>query len=196
MHPALQIQEILLATVFRLVGGKQLATADLAALARTCHAFKDPALDVSTYPTCTVSAGSVSSGVYKVLFASQKAYTERVDILQSYTRRIRSIAVIVSTSILVSLTVKVHNLRLLKDSLKSLSQTSPSLCKLLLQPCRVNMDRFDTAFMCQCCLPWDFLGRHHSCASVSHVCFDPDDGEDNHEGKCWVMYKTPLERTL
>ncbi|KAG6371850.1 hypothetical protein JVT61DRAFT_8847 [Boletus reticuloceps] len=50
---------------------------------------------------------------------------------------------------LASLTVKVNVLRLLEHSLKSLSRTSPSLCKLLLHPHFVHVDHFDPAFMCQ-----------------------------------------------
>ncbi|KAF8447354.1 hypothetical protein L210DRAFT_2791797 [Boletus edulis BED1] len=65
-----------------------------------------------------------------------------------YTRRLVHLLLMPLPS-LVSLTVTVYSLRLLEDSLKSLSQTSPSLCKLLLQPHRVNMDHFDPAFMHQ-----------------------------------------------
>ncbi|KAF8132437.1 hypothetical protein EV363DRAFT_1259950 [Boletus edulis] len=178
MHPALQIQEILL-NIFGHCFPPGGATADLAALARTCHAFKDPVLDVlweelfdlSPLARCLLEA-CVSSGGKMCYSLHRKLTQNEWDILQSYTRRIRSIGTLFGIDrqtaqclwraptlsslfsslrhlhieyscravhslfmplpSLVSLTVKVHNLRLLEDSLKSLSQTSPCLCKLLL----------------------------------------------------------------
>lgn len=47
MHHALEIQEILLNILGHCYSpGKRRETADLPALARTCRAFKEPALDV------------------------------------------------------------------------------------------------------------------------------------------------------
>ncbi|KAF8125921.1 hypothetical protein EV363DRAFT_1349106 [Boletus edulis] len=208
MHPALQIQEILLnifGHCFPPSGWE--ATTDLAALARTCHAFKDPALDVlweelfdlSPLARCLPEACYQEST--KCYSLHRKLTQSEWDILQSYTRRIRSIRtlfgidrqtaqrlwraptpssffpslrhlhieysrravhlLLMPLPSLVSLTVIVHSLRLLEDSLKSLSQTSPSLCKLLLQPHRVNMHHFDPAFMCQ----WRHL-RNVVCSGI------------------------------
>ncbi|KAF8128360.1 hypothetical protein EV363DRAFT_1400550 [Boletus edulis] len=67
-----------------------------------------------------------------------------------YTRNAVNLLLIPFPSLTV-LAVKVYCLRLLEDSLKSLSNTSPSLCELRIHihPCRVNMDSFDLTFICK-----------------------------------------------
>ncbi|KAF8414787.1 hypothetical protein L210DRAFT_2863919 [Boletus edulis BED1] len=93
MHHALQIQEIL----FNIVGHCSHFGPDVAALARTCRAFKEPALDVlweelfelSPLVRCVPKAShQLSSESY----AFHRSLTQiEWDILRSYTRRIRSI---------------------------------------------------------------------------------------------------------
>ncbi|KAF8123021.1 hypothetical protein EV363DRAFT_1229779 [Boletus edulis] len=193
MHPALQIQELLL----NIFGHYSEATADLAALARTCRAFKDPALDVLwevLHSLCPLvrclpeachrlPAGNMCYAFHRSLRQNEW------DILRSYTRRIRSIYTLsgldrqsaqrlwrapepqslfpslrhlqidytrnavnllfIPFPSLTFLAIKVYSLRLLEDSLKSLSNTSPSLCELRIHPCRVNMDSFDLTFICK-----------------------------------------------
>ncbi|KAF8123023.1 hypothetical protein EV363DRAFT_1455953 [Boletus edulis] len=204
MHPALQIQEILL-NIFGHRSPPSVrhseAAADLAVLARTCRAFKDPALDVlwevlhSLYPLvrCLPEAchrlppGNMCYSFHRSLRQNEW------DILRSYTRRIRSIytlsgldrqsaqrlwrapepqslfpslrhlqidytrkavnLLLIPFPSLTFLAVKVSCLRLLENSLKSLSNTSPSLCELRIHPCRVNMDSFDLTFICK----WRYL---------------------------------------
>ncbi|KAF8142030.1 hypothetical protein EV363DRAFT_1150353 [Boletus edulis] len=95
MHHALQLQEILLNIFGHHYPG--LDTSDLAALARTCRAFKEPALDVlwedlndlSPLLRCVPEASrQISSGLYGI----RRPLTQiEWDILRSYTRRIRSI---------------------------------------------------------------------------------------------------------
>ncbi|KAF8142025.1 hypothetical protein EV363DRAFT_42484 [Boletus edulis] len=95
MHHALQPQEILLNIFGHCDPG--LDTSDLAALARTCRAFKEPALDVlweelndlSPLLRCVPEAShQISSGLYGI----RRSLTQiEWDILRSYTRRIRSI---------------------------------------------------------------------------------------------------------
>ncbi|KAF8120812.1 hypothetical protein EV363DRAFT_1278502 [Boletus edulis] len=98
MHPALQIQEILLNIFGHCFppGGWE-ATADLAALARTCHAFKDPALDIlweelfdlSPLARCLPEACRQES---TKCYSLRRMLTQNEwDILQGYTHRIRSI---------------------------------------------------------------------------------------------------------
>ncbi|KAF8125009.1 hypothetical protein EV363DRAFT_1270918 [Boletus edulis] len=105
MHRALEIQEILL----NIFGHCHYPTTDLAALARTCRAFKDPALDVlwETLPDLSPLAQCVPEAS-QLLWAARgdpesycgpsKCYSlhrsltqNEWDILRSYTRRIRSI---------------------------------------------------------------------------------------------------------
>ncbi|KAF8441660.1 hypothetical protein L210DRAFT_3644914 [Boletus edulis BED1] len=93
MHHALQIQEILL----NIFGHCYHFDRDVAALARTCRAFKEPALDVlweelielSPLVRCVPKAShQLSSKSY----AFHRSLTQiEWDILWSYTRRIRSI---------------------------------------------------------------------------------------------------------
>ncbi|KAF8441702.1 hypothetical protein L210DRAFT_3447523 [Boletus edulis BED1] len=93
MHHALQIQEILL----NIIGHCYRFDYDVAALARTCRAFKEPALDVlweqlrdlSPLVRCVPEAShQLSSESY----AFHRSLTQiEWDILRSYTRRIRSI---------------------------------------------------------------------------------------------------------
>ncbi|KAF8555280.1 hypothetical protein OG21DRAFT_1483954 [Imleria badia] len=98
MHHALQIQEILL-NVFgycRLPTWSR-TTSNLPALARTCRAFKEPALDVlwenlldpSPLARCLPEASHI--GADKLCYSFSRSLT-RIEwsILRSYTRRIRS----------------------------------------------------------------------------------------------------------
>ncbi|KAF8550694.1 hypothetical protein OG21DRAFT_386347 [Imleria badia] len=100
MHHALQIQEILL-NIF----GHSSATPDLPALARTCRAFKEPALDLlweeladpSPLARCLPEV-SHHSQIHRQRDKPTKRYSFRKsltqiewDILRSYTRRIRSL---------------------------------------------------------------------------------------------------------
>ncbi|KAF8414785.1 hypothetical protein L210DRAFT_3658472 [Boletus edulis BED1] len=103
MHHALQIQEIL----FNIFGHCYqyefglLSRSGVAALARTCRAFKEPALDVlweelielSPLVRCIPKASHRLSSKYATKsYAFHRSLTQiEWDILRSYTRRIRSI---------------------------------------------------------------------------------------------------------
>ncbi|KAF8436244.1 hypothetical protein L210DRAFT_3452279 [Boletus edulis BED1] len=106
MHHALEIEEILL-NIFHYSGcppglsaadQRKTATPDLAALARTCRAFKEPALDVlwsvifdlSPLARCLPGASHPLPPANSYSFNRPLMQTDW-DILQSYTRRIRSI---------------------------------------------------------------------------------------------------------
>ncbi|KAF8550073.1 hypothetical protein OG21DRAFT_1488050 [Imleria badia] len=101
MHHALEIQEILL-NIFQHCyspGRWKDTTSDLASLARTCRAFREPALDVlwedlddlSPLAQCLPDASRQLSRD-KYAFSRPLTQTEW-DILRSYTRRIQSIQV-------------------------------------------------------------------------------------------------------
>ncbi|KAF8555289.1 hypothetical protein OG21DRAFT_1483962 [Imleria badia] len=105
MHPALQIQEILL-NIFdhcRLPRKSGTSDADLPALARTCRAFKEPALDApreelldpSPLARCLPDASHHSKiGFWEddKRYSFSRSLTQNEwGILRSYTRRIRSI---------------------------------------------------------------------------------------------------------
>ncbi|KAF8441630.1 hypothetical protein L210DRAFT_3644884 [Boletus edulis BED1] len=105
MHRALEIPEILL----NIFGHLYYPTTDLAALVRTCRAFKDPALDVlwetlydlSPLAQCVPEASKLlwtARGNPDSYIGPSKCYSfyrsltqNEWDILRSYTRRIRSI---------------------------------------------------------------------------------------------------------
>ncbi|KAF8120218.1 hypothetical protein EV363DRAFT_1281596 [Boletus edulis] len=106
MHHALEIQEILL-NIFG-HASSYYQTTDLVALAITCRAFKDPALDVlweilpdlSPLAQCVPEASQLTEdpGVLQRYYSPSKCYSfhrsltqNEWDILRSYTRRIRSI---------------------------------------------------------------------------------------------------------
>ncbi|KAF8125164.1 hypothetical protein EV363DRAFT_1176649 [Boletus edulis] len=94
MHRALEIQDILLNIFDCLCCRKQLAY-----LARTCHAFREPALDIlwkelhnlSPLVRCLPKALSPNIKHYFQYSFSRRLTQIDWDILQSYTRRIRSI---------------------------------------------------------------------------------------------------------
>ncbi|KAG6370631.1 hypothetical protein JVT61DRAFT_11259 [Boletus reticuloceps] len=94
MHRALEIQEILL-NIFE---WERRDTSTLASLARTCHVFKEPALDLlwrelrnlSPLARCLPDASHRLPGENTYAFSRPLAQTE-LDLLYRYTRRIRSI---------------------------------------------------------------------------------------------------------
>ncbi|KAF8555293.1 hypothetical protein OG21DRAFT_1438864, partial [Imleria badia] len=100
MHHALEIQEILL-NIFSYcrLPTWQSPASDLPALARTCHAFKEPALDVlweklvdpSPLAKCLPDASHYSKADKYYSFSRSLTQIEW-EILRSYTRRIRSMA--------------------------------------------------------------------------------------------------------
>ncbi|KAF8550085.1 hypothetical protein OG21DRAFT_1488059 [Imleria badia] len=103
MHRAFEIYEILLDIFVHCRPGlpsRRRASPDLLALARTCRAFKEPALDVlweeldnlSPLVRCLPEAIETSHDLFEYSLSRPLTQTEW-DVLQNYTRRIRSIAV-------------------------------------------------------------------------------------------------------
>ncbi|KAF8549412.1 hypothetical protein OG21DRAFT_1447879 [Imleria badia] len=101
MHQVLQIQEIL-CNIFghcRLPTSWHTHTSDLPALARTCRAFKEPALDVlwkelldpSPLVRCLPDSDASGYNFYNDCYSFLRSLTQiEWGILRSYTRRIRS----------------------------------------------------------------------------------------------------------
>ncbi|KAF8550691.1 hypothetical protein OG21DRAFT_1487585 [Imleria badia] len=100
MHHALQIQEILL-NIFGYSRDPSITSTNLPALARTCRAFKEPALDVlwkelhnpSPLAQCLPEASHYSQTTpHGKRYSFSKPLTQiEWGILRSYTRRIRSL---------------------------------------------------------------------------------------------------------
>ncbi|KAF8550083.1 hypothetical protein OG21DRAFT_1514510 [Imleria badia] len=99
MHHALEIQEILLNIFGHCYSANRWrdATSDLASLARTCRAFKEPALDLLWEHMVNLSPlVQCLADVSHQLIPDEYSFTRSLtriewDILRSYTRRIRSI---------------------------------------------------------------------------------------------------------